>query len=151
MSESIAAFGDSRPNTLSVKMHIERVETREVPQHLGQDPNSFSRYVDKLTCGTILNRYAAQWPAKGLTITAIHGRVQTQPLARARHLITIILRNYGWSFPQIGYHLGRDHTTVMSGYDRGMALLERPGIFSDVYREIEFHMETAGFKPRLFK
>lgn len=62
----------------------------------------------------------------GISVDELKGRGQQQRLARARHAYVIIGREVlRESFPRIARALGRDHTTAMSGYRRGHALLER--------------------------
>ncbi len=150
MSENIAPFGDSGPNNLSVKMSIKHVATREMPQHLGHDPHRFAQYVDRLVCGKINHRFRERWPAIDVSPLSIHGRKRPQSIARTRHLVTVLLRDFGWSFPQIGRHFSRDHTTIQSGFNRGMALINRPGVFPEVYYESLEELKAMGFKPRLF-
>lgn len=62
----------------------------------------------------------------GLTPEEFRSRGQHQRLVRARHVFVMICRqNLQESFPRIARYLGRDHTTMMSGYRRAEALLER--------------------------
>lgn len=65
-----------------------------------------------------------------VTVEDLTGRAQLQRIARARHAFVIIGREVlRESFPRIARMLGRDHTTAMSGYRRGHALLERDKAF----------------------
>lgn len=62
----------------------------------------------------------------GLTPEEFRSRGQHQRLVRARHAFVMICReNLQESFPRIARYLGRDHTTMMSGYKRAQALMER--------------------------
>jgi chromosomal replication initiator protein len=62
----------------------------------------------------------------GLSLEEFRSRGQYQRLVRARHAFVIICREHlSESFTRIAKFLGRDHTTIMSGYRRGQALLER--------------------------
>lgn len=56
----------------------------------------------------------------------IKGRSQQQKYVRARHAYVLIARDVlKESYPRIAAAIGRDHTTIMSGYDRARALLTR--------------------------
>lgn len=77
----------------------------------------------------------------GLTIDDLTGRAQPQRIARARHAFSMVGREtLKESFPRLGSALKRDHTTVMSSYDRAQALHERCEIFRNV---------VAGIRERL--
>lgn len=56
----------------------------------------------------------------------IKGRSQQQKYVRARHAYVLVARDcLRESYPRIAAAIGRDHTTIMSGYDRARALLTR--------------------------
>jgi chromosomal replication initiator protein len=46
------------------------------------------------------------------------GPARFRRLAEARHVVCWRARRRGLSFPEIGWHIGRDHTTVMHACDR---------------------------------
>ncbi len=56
----------------------------------------------------------------------IKGRSQQQKYVRGRHAYVLLARDcLKESYPRIAAAIGRDHTTIMSGYDRARALLTR--------------------------
>lgn len=64
--------------------------------------------------------------AFGVAVEDILGRSQRQKFVRARHGYVLVSReNLKESYPKIGAAIGRDHTTIMSSYDRATALLTR--------------------------
>lgn len=70
--------------------------------------------------------------AKAFDITPedVRGRSQEQKYVRARHAYVLIARTaLKESYPRIAKAIGRDHTTIMSGYDRARALLTRCPVF----------------------
>lgn len=68
--------------------------------------------------------------AFGISVDELKGRGQPQRLARARHAFAIVGREIlRESFPRIAKAIDRDHTTIMAGYHRGHALLERDKAF----------------------
>ncbi|MEM9262196.1 MAG: DnaA/Hda family protein [Pseudomonadota bacterium] len=65
-----------------------------------------------------------------LTVADLTGRAQPQRIAKARHAFAMVGREVlNESFPKLGSALKRDHTTVMSSYDRAQALHERCSVF----------------------
>lgn len=84
--------------------------------------------------------------AFGISVEELKGRAQQQRVARARHAFVIVGREVlRESFPRIARALGRDHTTAMSGYRRGHALLERDRAFQTAISAIR---ESLGAPPR---
>ncbi|MEO0397994.1 MAG: DnaA/Hda family protein [Pseudomonadota bacterium] len=76
-----------------------------------------------------------------LSVEDLRGRAQPQRIARARHAFVMVGREaLGESFPRLGKALKRDHTTVMSSYDRAQALHER---------EETFRANVAAIKDRI--
>lgn len=63
--------------------------------------------------------------AYGTTPEAIRGPSRTKHIVAARHAVFAELRLAGWSFPAIGAHLNRDHTTVMAALAKGTPKGER--------------------------
>jgi len=52
----------------------------------------------------------------GLTVEDITGKSRTKRIIPARHHAMAVLRQRGWSYPEIGRKLGgRDHSTVIHG------------------------------------
>ncbi|MBI1391711.1 MAG: AAA family ATPase [Alphaproteobacteria bacterium] len=66
----------------------------------------------------------------GLSVADLTGRAQPQRIARARHAFSMVGREgLKESFPRLGAALKRDHTTIMSSYDRAQALHDRDEAF----------------------
>ena len=57
-----------------------------------------------------------------VTATAIMGRSRYKSVARARMVVMFELRGLGFSYPEVGRLVGRDHTTVMAAVRRCRAL-----------------------------
>jgi chromosomal replication initiation ATPase DnaA len=53
-----------------------------------------------------------------VTEAQLLGPSRRQEIARARHVVAWLLRQDGFSFPEIGRHIGRDHTSVMNSCRR---------------------------------
>lgn len=51
----------------------------------------------------------------GVARVEVLAYVRERRVQRARHAVMLSLRKRGWSTPQIGALLSRDHTTVISG------------------------------------
>jgi chromosomal replication initiator protein len=84
--------------------------------------------------------------AFGLTLEQLMDRGQHQHLVRARHAFVIICRKYlHASFPAIGRFMKRDHTTMMSGFRRGEALLARD---KSLQAKLAFAIENLGLGDR---
>lgn len=74
------------------------------------------------------------------------GRGHAQRFAIARHFVTKIARDRAsMSFPAIGKALGRDHTTVMSGYARAQGLLQAYKPLRDKINAIEADVIARGW------
>ena len=57
--------------------------------------------------------------AFAVDFTEVLSRSRLKTVTYARSTACVLLRErYGWSFPQIGKALGRDHTTVISAVNR---------------------------------
>jgi chromosomal replication initiator protein len=101
-----------------------------------------TRLVDVRRRPTFEELAGAVAAAFGLSYEEFMSRGQSQRLVRARHVFVIICReNLKESFPQIARFLKRDHTTMMSGYRRGQALIERDKVLQGRIAEIR---ETLG-------
>lgn len=87
---------------------------------------------------TLDNVIEAAAKAFGITVVDIVGRSQRQKFVRARHGVALIAREVlKESYPKIGAALGRDHTTIMSSYDRATALITRCGRFQTAIAAIK--------------
>ncbi|MEM6414927.1 MAG: DnaA/Hda family protein [Pseudomonadota bacterium] len=76
-----------------------------------------------------------------ISLDDLRGRKQPQRIARARHAFVMVGREaLNESFPRLGKTLKRDHTTVMSSYDRAQALFER---------EESFRTKIAAIRDRI--
>lgn len=51
--------------------------------------------------------------AHGLTLAALLSPRRYAPLVTARRALYVALRARGWSYPLIGYAVGKDHQTIM--------------------------------------
>lgn len=75
--------------------------------------------------------------AYGLTEAEARGRSQRQAVVRARHAYAYVAReDLKESFPRIASVIGRDHSTLMSGYERAQALIVRDKKFQDAVKEM---------------
>ncbi|MEE2691243.1 MAG: DnaA/Hda family protein [Pseudomonadota bacterium] len=75
---------------------------------------------------------AAAAQAFGVEEADLKGRAQRQTIVRVRHAFVYVAREVlRESFPRIAATLGRDHSTVMNGYQRALALLARDQKFRD--------------------
>lgn len=50
----------------------------------------------------------------GVRVDRVLSRYRYAPLVEARREIALILRDFGWSTPQIGALLRRDHSTIVT-------------------------------------
>jgi chromosomal replication initiator protein len=104
-----------------------------------------ARLFDARKKPTFAETAAATAAAFGLTDAEFMGRGQAQRLVRARHVFSIICReDLKESFPQIARFLARDHTTIMSGFKRGQALIERDKALQALLSRIR---EGLGLSP----
>lgn len=67
----------------------------------------------------------------GVPSYMLRGTSRLKSYAAARHYAMYLLRVGGWSFPEIGSALKRDHTSVMSGV-----------------RKVAMHEDFAALRPR---
>ena len=51
--------------------------------------------------------------AQGLTMAQLKSASRTPRMVEARRRVSKYLRAHGWSYPEIGRFIDRDHTTVM--------------------------------------
>lgn len=71
--------------------------------------------------------------AVGEPVAVLLGDNRARKLAQARWAVMLVLRHAGWSTSRIGRALRRDHTTVMSGLERGRALMGNDSDFRRLY------------------
>lgn len=66
----------------------------------------------------------------GVTVADVLGESRTLTIARARHAVIAELRtNFGFSLPEIGRIVGRDHTTVLAALRKcGVSGKPRPPV-----------------------
>ena len=81
----------------------------------------------------MISRAAA---AVGEPVTVLMGDNRARKLAQARWAVMLGLRHAGWSTSRIGRALRRDHTTVMSGLERGKALMAHDRDFQRLYAAV---------------
>ena len=63
----------------------------------------------------------------------IVGNCRVQKLARIRHAVYMVCREQGYSYPQIGAHVGgRDHSTIVHGVKVAQSFCERDKDFADL-------------------
>lgn len=104
-----------------------------------------ARRVDVQKKPTFAEVAAACAAAFAIAPEEFHSRGQSQRLVRARHIFAIICReDLKESFPQIARYLSKDHTTIMSGFKRGHALVERDKQLQATLASIR---ETLGLVP----
>jgi chromosomal replication initiator protein len=95
----------------------------------------------KLSLETILD-IAAQY--FGISVADLTGRSRNARIALQRQIVMYIMREEtGASLPQVGEALGgRDHTTVMHGYER---------VASELDNDAELHRQVAELRERLYQ
>ncbi|HEX9114667.1 MAG TPA: chromosomal replication initiator protein DnaA [Anaerolineae bacterium] len=95
----------------------------------------------KLSLESILE-IAAQY--FGVTVDDLTGRSRNARIALQRQIVMYVMREEtGASLPQVGEALGgRDHTTVMHGYDR---------VASELDSDPELHRQVAELRERLYQ
>ncbi len=88
--------------------------------------------------------------ASGIDRKTLVAPGQTQPVARARHLVMYLIRELcpQTSLPAIGFLLHRDHTTVLYGCRRAAALLRRDRAFRAAYLQARRALALPGAGPR---
>lgn len=87
---------------------------------------------DRRKSATLEDCLAAAADAFGVEVADLKGRGQRQSIVRVRHAFVYVAREVlRESFPRIAAVLGRDHSTVMNGYQRALALLARDQRFRD--------------------
>ncbi|MBY0421516.1 MAG: hypothetical protein K2Q06_04375, partial [Parvularculaceae bacterium] len=93
---------------------------------------------------TLENVIEAAAKAFGIAVEDIVGRSQRQKFVRARHGVAFVAREVlKESYPKIGAALGRDHTTIMSSYERATALITRCARFQAAIAAIKSEFGIA--------
>lgn len=62
----------------------------------------------------------------------ILGPVRMFPFCRARWAVWQVLRERGYSYPRIGAHFNRDHSTIIHGVKQAAKLYETSPEFADL-------------------
>lgn len=80
------------------------------PRHIGPTPRQ--RTIEQ--CKAIAARHRTIVTNRPLTLKDIRGPLRWKEIVKARAEVAKFLREErGWSFPQIGQFLDRDHTSIM--------------------------------------
>ena len=94
---------------------------------------------DELTPKTIKNAVCEYY---GLTRTQIESKSRTKNIANARHIAIYLCRTHlEMPFAKIGFEFGnRDHSTIMSSYEKMMKLLKEKETFQQAVMQIESNL-----------
>lgn len=94
---------------------------------------------DELTPKRIKNAVCEYY---GLTITQIESKSRTKNIANARHIAIYLCRTHlEMPFAKIGFEFGnRDHSTIMSSYEKMMKLLKEKETFQQAVMQIESNL-----------
>lgn len=80
----------------------------------------------------------------GISVQDIMGTSRHRPIAHARFAAYYVARRQGLSYPQIGKRMGRDHGTVIHGYQRAHDIAKRDFTYADMLAKIERAEGPAG-------
>jgi chromosomal replication initiation ATPase DnaA len=86
-----------------------------MPTDLEKQLAGFLAQVPRAELDTIIDLVARR---HGLTIDLLRGQSRSAPLVRVRQFAMSEARDAGYSLPEIGRALNRDHTTVLHGIRR---------------------------------
>ncbi|MCR0217772.1 chromosomal replication initiator protein DnaA [[Clostridium] innocuum] len=94
---------------------------------------------DELTPKRIKNAVCKYY---GLTRTQIESKSRTKNIANARHIAIYLCRTHlEMPFAKIGFEFGnRDHSTIMSSYEKMMKLLKEKETFQQAVMQIESNL-----------
>lgn len=94
---------------------------------------------DELTPKRIKNAVCEYY---GLTRTQIESKSRTKNIANARHIAIYLCRTHlEMPFSKIGFEFGnRDHSTIMSSYEKMMKLLKEKETFQQAVMQIESNL-----------
>lgn len=94
---------------------------------------------DELTPKRIKNAVCEYY---GLTRTQIESKSRTKNIANARHIAIYLYRTHlEMPFAKIGFEFGnRDHSTIMSSYEKMMKLLKEKETFQQAVMQIESNL-----------
>jgi chromosomal replication initiation ATPase DnaA len=84
---------------------------------MSETGNSHSKNSSPSLKGVDFSREKLFWlvlTKTGISEREILGNIRERPVLAARFAIMLALRKRGWSTPQIGRFLSRDHTTIVS-------------------------------------
>lgn len=136
-------------NTLSVHLSAKNLFLSIKKQDIVPSHEKFARYLDEVICGQINDIGILNYE---MTVELMHGPLRNQPIVQARHIAAYILRNMRVSFPKIGRLYNRDHTTIMSSYNRAQGLLESKSLagirFQKLYKRVCRELERQKLAER---
>jgi|GEM_PF-4536780 len=72
----------------------------------------------------------------GIGLQDLRGPSRLTELCEARYALIVALREVGLSYPVIGRCINRNHSTMMHGHNRGLALCKTQMGFADIVGEI---------------
>lgn len=85
---------------------------------------------------TTADAYAAAAEAFGIPVRKLYGPHTSAPIARVRFAAWLIAYDLLCrSYPEIGAHAGRDHSTIQNGCARARALLDTDPDFAAAYTQ----------------
>lgn len=73
----------------------------------------------------------------------ITGRSRLQRVIRVRQACFLIAREHGWSYPEIGHRMNRDHSTVIHGCDTAQVWAERDMDYAAMVDKLRTRAATA--------
>lgn len=82
--------------------------------------------------------------ATGIERTLITSATRVKPVAHARQLAFLVMRNvYGWTYPKIAMRFERDHTTIVHGVKAAEARIASNSENADEYTAILSRIEDG--------
>jgi len=96
---------------------IEHLDTAQLPLWLGQ--------LKKLKARDATERFAWAVEIVGADVHVVRGERRLKTDVAQRWAIFWLLHNCGWSYPQIGRAMNRDHTTICYGVNRVKDALDK--------------------------
>lgn len=116
----------------------ERIDITFAKEILKENP-IVVKQEDELTPKRIKNAVCEYY---GLTRTQIESKSRTKNIANARHIAIYLCRTHlEMPFAKIGFEFGnRDHSTIMSSYEKMMKLLKEKETFQQAVMQIESNL-----------
>ena len=113
----------------------ERIDITFAKEIFKENP-IIAKQADELTPKRIKNAVCEYY---GLTRTQIESKSRTKNIANARHIAIYLCRTHlEMPFAKIGFEFGnRDHSTIMSSYEKMMKLLKEKETFQQAVMQIE--------------